>query len=67
MPVTNPIMLGLASGVSVGRDEGSPVTMELYQGPFPFSGKIHTVTIDVSGDMIVDTETEMRAIMARQE
>ena len=66
MSVTNPIMLGLASGVSGGRDAGSPVTMDSYQGPFPFTGKIHTVTIDVSGDLIVDTEAEMRAIMARQ-
>ena len=66
MSVTNPIMLGLASGVAVGRDEGSPVTMEHYEGPFPFTGKIHTVTIDVSGDLIVDTEAQMRAIMARQ-
>ena len=64
--VTNPIMLGLASGVAIGRDEGSPVTMEHYEGPFPFTGKIHTVTVDVSGDLIVDTEAQMRAIMARQ-
>ncbi|MDX1415105.1 MAG: arylsulfatase [Candidatus Promineifilaceae bacterium] len=66
MDVTNPIMLGLASGVAIGADPGSPVTMEHYQGPFPYSGNIHTVTIDVSGDLIKDTEAEMRAIMARQ-
>ena len=66
MAVTNPIMLGLASGVAIGRDAGSPVTMSHYQGPFPYSGKIHTVTIDVSGDLHLDTEAEMRAIMARQ-
>ncbi|MGB3716574.1 MAG: arylsulfatase [Candidatus Promineifilaceae bacterium] len=65
MPVTNPIMLGLASGVAVGGDPGSPVT-DTYQAPFPFTGVIHTVTMDVSGELIVDTETEMRAIMARQ-
>jgi arylsulfatase len=65
MPVTNPIMLGLASGVATGADPGSPVT-DRYQAPFPFSGELHSVTIDVSGDLIVDSETEMRAIMARQ-
>jgi hypothetical protein len=65
MPVTNPIMLGLASGVAVGADPGSPTT-DRYPAPFPFTGTIHTVTMDVSGELIVDTESEMRAIMARQ-
>ena len=44
MPVTNPIMLGLASGVAVGADPGAPVTDE-YRGPFPFTGTLHSVTI----------------------
>ncbi|MFC1922667.1 sulfatase-like hydrolase/transferase [Chloroflexota bacterium] len=65
MEVTNPIMLGLASGVAIGADPGSPVT-DVYQAPFDFSGVIHTVTIDVSGDLIQDSEAEMRSIMARQ-
>jgi arylsulfatase len=65
MDVTNPIMLGLASGVAIGADPGSPVT-DLYQAPFDFSGVIHSVTMDVSGELIRDTEAEMRAIMARQ-
>jgi arylsulfatase A-like enzyme len=65
MPVTNPILLGLSSGVAVGADPGSPVTEEYY-APFPFTGKIYSVTVDVSGDLIQDTEAEMRAIMARQ-
>lgn len=65
MDVTNPIMLGLASGVAVGADPGSPVT-DLYQAPFDFTGVIYNVTMDVSGDLIQDTEAEMRSIMARQ-
>jgi arylsulfatase len=65
MPVTNPIMLGLACGVAVGADPGSPVT-DRYDGTFEFSGTLYNVTFDVSGDLIVDTEAEMRAIMARQ-
>jgi arylsulfatase len=65
MPVTNPIMLGLASGVAIGADPGSPVT-DIYVAPFAFTGTIHTVTMDVSGELIVDSESEMRAIMARQ-
>jgi arylsulfatase len=66
MAVTNPIMLGLASGVAIGADPGAPVTLEHYQGPFPFTGTLHSVTIDVSGDLIEDDEATMRAIMARQ-
>jgi len=65
MAVTNPIMLGLASGVAVGADAGAPVTDE-YEPPFKFTGTLHKVVIDVSGELIRDTEAEMRAIMARQ-
>lgn len=65
MSVTNPIMLGLTSGVAVGADPGSPVT-DLYQAPFEFTGKLHSVTFDVSGELIQDSEAEMRSIMARQ-
>lgn len=65
MHVTNPIMLGLASGVAIGADPGSPVT-DLYDAPFEFTGFIYNVTVDVSGDLIQDTEAEMRSIMARQ-
>jgi arylsulfatase len=64
--ITNPIMLGLASGVAIGADPGSPVTMDAYEAPFEFSGKLYTVTMDVSGELIKDTEAEMRSIMARQ-
>jgi arylsulfatase len=55
----------LAAGVCVGRDEGSPVCDD-YVAPFEFTGTIHHVTIDVSGDVIVDHEAETKAIMARQ-
>ncbi|MFA9491162.1 MAG: arylsulfatase [Anaerolineales bacterium] len=64
--ITNPIMLGLASGVAIGADPGSPVTMDAYEAPFEYTGKLYTVTMDVSGELIKDTETEMRSIMARQ-
>jgi arylsulfatase len=37
-----------------------------YHTPFPFTGTLHTVTIDLSGDLITDTEAEMRHVMARQ-
>ena len=65
MPVTTPIALGLTSGVRCGSAPGAPVTPD-YDPPFEFTGMIHSVTVDVSGDLIVDDEAEMRAIMARQ-
>lgn len=65
MPITNPIMLGLASGIAIGADPGAPVTDE-YQPPYSFTGKLYSVTIDVSGDLIRDSEAEMRIVMARQ-
>ena len=66
MAVTNQGMRGLASGVAIGASPWAPVTLEQYQGPFPFTGTLHSGTIDVSGDLIEDDEATMRAIMARQ-
>jgi hypothetical protein len=37
-----------------------------YQAAFPFTGTLHTVTIDLSGDLITDSGAEMRIAMARQ-
>jgi len=64
-PHTTPFSLGLTGGMTVGADPGAPVA-PFYQPPFEFTGTIHSVTFDVSGDVIQDSETEMRMIMARQ-
>jgi arylsulfatase len=37
-----------------------------YPSPFKFTGKIYGVTVDVSGDLIKDSEAELRMVMARQ-
>ena len=63
--VTIPLLIELGGGLTVGADPGSPVSPE-YQPPFAFTGIIHNVTVDVSGDLIRDTDAEMRQIMARQ-
>jgi len=63
--VTTPLSLGLTGGIMVGADPGAPVA-PFYTPPFEFTGTIHSVTIDVSGDVIKDDEAELRAIMARQ-
>jgi arylsulfatase len=62
---TTPFSLGLTGGITVGADPGAPVA-PFYEPPFEFTGTIHSVTFDVSGDVIQDSEAEMRLIMARQ-
>ena len=64
-PHTTPLSLGLTGGITVGADPGAPAA-PFYQSPFEFPGKIHSVTFDLSGDLITDDEAEMRRIMARQ-
>ena len=65
MAVTTPLAFGLAGGVAVGADVGSPITSD-YKAPFAFTGKLYKVTVDVSGDLIKDDEMTMKRIMARQ-
>jgi arylsulfatase len=64
-PHTTPFSLGLTGGITVGADPGAPVA-PFYEPPFAFTGTIHSVTFDVSGDVIEDSEAEMRRILARQ-
>ncbi|HEY6425451.1 MAG TPA: arylsulfatase [Pseudonocardiaceae bacterium] len=63
-PVTTPLGFN-PGGLTCGANPGSPITPD-YQAPFRFTGTLHTVTIDLSGDLITDTEAEMRMAMARQ-
>ena len=63
-PVTTPVGFN-PGGLTCGANPGSPVTAD-YQAPFPFTGTLHTVTVDLSGDLITDTDAEMRMAMARQ-
>jgi len=63
-PVTIPFAIN-PGALTCGSNPGSPVTPE-YSSPFPFTGTLHSVTVDVSGDLIDDSESEMRMAMARQ-
>ena len=65
VPVTMPISIGLAGGMVCGADTGSPV-WDKYKPPFKFTGKLHEVTVEVSGDLIKDHEAEAKMAMARQ-
>ena len=64
-PHTTPLSLGLTGGITVGADPGAPVA-PFYASPFEFTGTVYSVTFDLSGDVIMDEEAEMRRIMARQ-
>jgi arylsulfatase A-like enzyme len=63
-PVTTPMVLN-PGGLTCGANPGSSITTD-YQAPFRFTGTLHTVTVDLSGDLITDTDSEMRMAMARQ-
>jgi arylsulfatase len=63
-PVTTPFALN-PGALTCGANPGSPVTPD-YTSPFRFTGTLHKVTIDLSGDLIIDSESEMRLAMARQ-
>ncbi|HEX5859384.1 MAG TPA: arylsulfatase [Microbacterium sp.] len=63
-PVTIPIIIN-PGGMTCGADPGSPVSPD-YRSPFRFTGELHSVTVDVSGELIDDRESELRMAMARQ-
>jgi arylsulfatase len=63
-PHTTPLMFN-PGALSCGLNPGSPILLD-YTSPFPFTGTIHTVTVDVSGELITDPEAEIRMHMARQ-
>ncbi len=63
-PVTTPMAFN-PGGLTCGANPGSAVTTD-YQSPFRFTGTLHTVTVDLSGDLITDTDSEMRMAMSRQ-
>ncbi|WP_187363784.1 hypothetical protein [Streptomyces piniterrae] len=52
-------------GLSCGANPGPSVTPE-YASPFRFTGTLHTVTVDLSGELIIDAECEMRMHLALQ-
>ena len=63
-PYTTPMVLN-PGALSCGANPGSSITLD-YEGTFPFTGTMHSVTMDVSGDLIVDTDALIRVAMARQ-
>ena len=64
MDITTPLAFS-PGGLTCGANPGAPVVPD-YRAPFRFTGVLHAVTVDVSGDLIIDTEAEMRVAMSRQ-
>ena len=65
IPISTPNLFGLTAALTCGADPASPVTPD-YEPLFEYTGTLYNVTVDVSGELIKDTEAEMRMIMARQ-
>lgn len=65
LPYTVPNLFGII-GLSCGRDATDSVSPDDYQAPGEFDGEIKSVTLDVSGDLIVDDEAELQRLMAQQ-
>jgi arylsulfatase A-like enzyme len=65
LPVTIPFSLGLAAGVAVGHDPGSPALPD-YKPPFAYPGRIRRAMVDVSGAPLEDLQARIRQVLARQ-
>jgi arylsulfatase A-like enzyme len=64
VPYTTPFAFN-PGALTCGADPGSPVTTD-YKAPFRFTGTLHTVTVDLSGELISDPEAELKLHLARQ-
>ena len=59
-PRTAPFRFALAGeGLCCGYDDGTPVA-DVYESPYPFTGRIHEAMIDVSGTPVLDLMAELR-------
>jgi arylsulfatase A-like enzyme len=52
-------------GITCGWEQG-PAVAPGYVAPFPFTGTIHRVVVDVTGEPYRDVEAEFEAIMSEQ-
>jgi hypothetical protein len=53
------------AGLTCGEDRGLTVTSD-YDGPFPFSGTIHSVTVSAEAPQGTAPEREFNALLAQQ-
>jgi arylsulfatase len=62
-----PFMMRMVSslGASLGHDHGSPISPR-YRGPYPFTGTLHEVEINLGARSSAETATMARTEMSRQ-
>jgi hypothetical protein len=65
MPHTVPNVFS-TEGLTCGHDGGGRVAPDDHQDDFAFTGTLKRVTFDLSGDLITDTDTDMKVALARQ-
>ncbi len=66
IPQVVPVRYSLTGGgVTCGWEQG-PAVGEGYEAPFPFSGTLIKVVVEVAGDTQRDLEAELAAIMSEQ-
>ena len=65
MPHTVPVIFG-TEGLTCGYDGGSRVAPDAYSDSFAFTGTLKRLTLDVSGDLIDDSASDLKIAMARQ-
>ena len=66
--MTQPGKFSIAGeGLNVGRDGGEPVTGD-YPGeyPWPFTGMVKRVVVDISGDLNINQEVEAQTMLMRE-
>jgi arylsulfatase len=64
IPKTWPVIT-MTGGVHCGRDGGNPVS-DAYTPPFPFTGTLHRVRVEVGADGTTDPNATLRADLAEQ-
>lgn len=64
IPRTWPVA-GLAGGLNCGRDDGSPVS-DAYTPPFPFTGTIRQLVLELDGDGRPDPAAVVRAALVEE-
>ena len=64
LPRTWPFIASTA-GLHCGRNPGSPVS-QAYRSPFPFTGKIRRVVVELADDQERDPAVDLRAALAEE-
>jgi arylsulfatase len=68
MPRTIPIILTVFETFDVGLDTGTPVDDTDYQVPFPFTGKLEKLTIDLGATTVTpEALSELNKLLAARD